>query len=356
MRNELFSNTPRDDEPAIGARGNQDLLQINDIIQFIHFAKRHWLRIITAILICVGAAILYCVRSTPLYESTAQLLVVKKTPLSVDGFQAGLPQSNESMSSHIALIKSPWLASRVLSEQSPVDSLETFRDEKDPVQVLRKALTVVHENDTDRNQFSTSHVLRFEFKGRSADECPVLLRSIICVYQQHLNETNVSANQAAIDLIGKKVEQIKKDLATKEREYNQFRENSPLLLTENRSTVFLQQQLTNIDQALLELNQRQAETISRIQAVRNAVADEGNTEQLRGLLPTPYVPLAGNHISERILALQMEQKNWTNALAKGIQPSKQFKTNWHWLKSSKSQVHRISASYWFTLGENTSAC
>ena len=293
----------------------QDLLQLADILSLLHFIRRHKTRLIISVAMAIALAAIYLVNCPRLHESNSELLVVKKNPLVVQGMPSAVLRGVDAMSTHIAVITSPWLAARAMSDDR-LSGMETFAGKDRPVESLTASLNVLHENAKVRG-YSDSNVLRFSFRGPHPHECKDILNAVIDAYRQYLNESSQADNRDASTLIAQKADQIRLSLENKEREYKAFRKTAPKPSTSDRDNLLVRQRLANLDSSRVALEIRRAETTSRISDWRKATRNGEITNAARAMLPESLKPKWNLRLEETLIPLLVQEQGTISALGMG---------------------------------------
>jgi len=154
--------------------------------------------VILGIMLGLVLGLLYYAQRPPVYQSMAQILVVKKT--GTDDTTFGGRSDNRAafmedyMSTQSILIKSPEIINRAVKLPQMQD-LKTFPTETgyELVYAIREGM-IVDRNVKDGATGAPTNILSVGFKGGVADECPRIVEGVIFSYQNFLNETykNVS--------------------------------------------------------------------------------------------------------------------------------------------------------------------
>ncbi|MFG0253507.1 MAG: Wzz/FepE/Etk N-terminal domain-containing protein, partial [Rhodopirellula sp. JB053] len=130
--------------------------QDEQLLDLKKVALRHKALIALGIAIGLVIGALYYAQSTPVFRSSAQVLIVRKTPnTEIKGQNAFY---NDYMSTHQALIKSSVIISRA-SQLPEVSALKTKTKE------LHEGLDVELDENAD-------NILHVSFEGEVPEECP----------------------------------------------------------------------------------------------------------------------------------------------------------------------------------------
>lgn len=291
---------------------------MEDVVRFIQLIRRHRFKLLFSLGLATLLAGIYYAGSQRTYRSEARLMIVRKNPLTVEVMPSVVPQGADAMSTHIELIKSPWLAAQVLDEAGLHD-LKTFQDEPAPVSLLLRSLEVVHQRDDTDLRYSDSNILFFKFVGPIPAECPVVLKAVINQYRRHLNEANRAANQDAAALLEENVAQIQRRLEANELAYEQHRATMPGFTSREQEIHFVRQQIANLDASRVALEVRRAEATSRLAALRDLQRNAPSMAKLTALLPDAKDPAEEQTANELILPLVAEAQQIIRASRMGAQ-------------------------------------
>ncbi|HVA49236.1 MAG TPA: polysaccharide biosynthesis tyrosine autokinase [Pirellulales bacterium] len=170
---------------------------------------------------------LYYSQQTPLFESAARVLIVRKRPETVTGNQAQMSEFEDYVATHRLLIQSPLIIERAVKEDR-LQSLQTFGQEKGDVagSIIRMLKAEQISNDKGVN---ASNVLQLVFRGPVAEECGVVINAVLNSYQQFLDETYRDASEDTVKLITQARDMLETDISEQEKAYRKFRQNSPLV-------------------------------------------------------------------------------------------------------------------------------
>lgn len=184
-------------------------------------------------LLCLGMVTslilgaLYYSQQTPLYESAASVLIVRKRPEAVTGNEGQMSEFEDYVATHRLLIQSPLVVERAAKSDN-LQALESLSQEKGDVTaaIIRKLKVEQISNDKGVN---ASNVLSLAFRGPVASECGVVINSVLNSYQQFLDETYRDASADTVKLISNARDVLDSDISTLEKAYREFRQNSPLV-------------------------------------------------------------------------------------------------------------------------------
>jgi uncharacterized protein involved in exopolysaccharide biosynthesis len=263
-----------------------------------HIIRRRKGRILVLAVLGLVAGAQYCAVSGPWYDSSAQLLVHKKTLQTTPITGPDQARGHEDyLATHMLLISSRRVIGRAI-EKGDLQSLAQFQDHgglrseisdwigrellgSDPEERRKEKLVtdlinaLVVTRDAQKPGVSPSNeVINLSLRGKVAADCPKILEAIIDSYQEFLTDTYRNTNAEAVELIAQARSMVHKDLETKEAAYQKFlKETPPLWKTQDRSTAH-QDHLLKVDAKLSALRMRRAELEASV-AVLEKAAQQG---------------------------------------------------------------------------------
>jgi capsular exopolysaccharide synthesis family protein len=240
-----------------------------------------WWLVAGSLLMALGLAFLYHRTTPPLYESSAQLLVVKKLPDAVTGVDTRALSLEDYVATHQTLLHSPLLVGHAVRKHD-LANLEGFADQKEVTEAIRQGLGVTRNKAPGGN---TDNVLNLFFYGPIARECPLVLDALIDSFKDHLEETYRTITQESCRLMAQARSDLHQELLEKEAAYRKFRKETPLLLLKGKDETLLRQdQLSAIETKRSALRIRQAELRGQLSVLDTASKEGGNREALVALV------------------------------------------------------------------------
>ncbi len=219
----------------------------------------------------------------PVYQSSTQILVVKKRQSDampvprMDAFS----YLEDYLSEHIVLIKSPLIIERAV-QSGNLKSLKSFAGQDDPTNTIIGGLSITRDATTSPLQ--SNHILKLSYTGADADDCCTILNAVLESYRQFLEETYRSVGDDTVKLIAEARNVLQKDLARKAQEYQEFRQNAPLLPRGKDGITMHQETLTSLQSARSALLLRKAKVQGQLNALEKALRTGQSAEILISLL------------------------------------------------------------------------
>lgn len=253
-------------EPMSAVRSGRNLLHA--------LWKRKALVLLGAVTTTVVAA-LYYAAARPVYESTAQVLVVKKTPEVVTGAGAGPTAVEDYVATQQAILGSPIVVARAV-EKSNLAALTSFADEENVADAISKALQVKRNKATGGRG---DNVLILKLRARDPEEAARTLDAIIESYKEFLDQTYRSSTESTVKLIAQARDVLEKEITTQEQAYRTFRKTSPQLLFKSKDGSVVsatQERITSLELKVSALLARKAEVQSYLAALDEAAREQGD--------------------------------------------------------------------------------
>lgn len=230
--------------------------------------RKRWI-ILGLVLGALAGLAYYALRGKE-YESTAQILIIKKrldtSPLSGTS-PAGSP-SEDYLSSHQLIIGSPKVVGEAVRNGN-LAHLPSFVGRDDPIDQIINSLTV--SRGSKRYGGNQTNILSLALRGGNPHDCRAVLNAIITSYQDFLKATYRNVNSETLELISRARDVLQKDLDTKEAAYREFRKTAPLLWRGKDGTTVHQDRLFALDGKRSLLRIRQAEIKAELESIDNAL-------------------------------------------------------------------------------------
>jgi capsular exopolysaccharide synthesis family protein len=277
----------------------------------LEFVRRRKWRIVVAVAVSLTMGLLYCALFGPWYESTAQVLVIKKrletAPISGPNSSQSDPEDYQPVLQ--TLITSPRVVKQAVIKHHLL-SMGTFHGEDASPKATLKSLVrslmpappakapedALTERIIKRHLFvsagprksqggkSSSTVLVVTFRGSEPDDCPKVLNALVASCQDFLRNTYRNADAETLDLITRARDVLQKDLEAKETAYRDFLQNTPQLWKTKEGNTVHQERLFMIDMKRSALRMRQGEIQATLKAVDEAVRSGRSPRELLAIV------------------------------------------------------------------------
>lgn len=235
-----------------------------------------WL-LVLGTLLGLGYGLRHYLGEPPIYQSSTQVLVVKKKQSEA----LPVPRMDYSyledyLSEHVVLIKSPLIIGRAV-QSSHLQSLRSFAGQDDPTYTIIGALSITR--DTAASPLQSNHILTLSYSGGDPEDCRAVLNAVLESYRQFLEETYRSVGDDTVKLITEARNVLQKDLARKAKDYEAFRQKAPLLSRSKDGSTIHQETLTSLQSARSALLLRKAKVQGQLNALEK-VLQQGQSPEV----------------------------------------------------------------------------
>jgi polysaccharide biosynthesis transport protein len=227
----------------------------------------------------LGLGTLYYVKAAPIYSSAAQVLVVKKQPdavpvSTVDGRMAVM---EDYLATHTTLIRSPEIVKRA-AKFLPPEGLKSASARQDPAAAIGQALTVTRDMKENNNP---TNILILTGRWGDPEESLKMVDAVIKGYKEFLDETFRTVSDQTLELITQARDTLERVLAKKEKEYQDFRLNTPLLPRAAGQAEY--SALKDIQSKHSAATLRAAELQNRLMTIETVLKEKGREAAMKAL-------------------------------------------------------------------------
>ncbi len=198
--------------------------------------RRRMQWIVLSGIVATAAAVSYFTLMPPRYESRAEILLMRNDMgASMMPGAAGTPSvdlSSELVANHMKVIQSKRVIENALDRHgfselpSIVSQLDPFES---PADYVRKNLYVTSGGGGAARE---AHVLNIALRHTVPEECKTLMEALLSEYESFIKETFQDINSEALKLMNDARTELETEIADLDRQYSEFRMNSPLLSSE----------------------------------------------------------------------------------------------------------------------------
>ena len=238
---------------------------------------RHKSLVALGVVIALVVGAISYAKTTPIYQSSTNVLIVNKHAEAVAG-NSMQSYFSDYMSTHKALIVSPVVVDGAI-KQANLTSLKTFSGVGSQAGLTGMIIgqLSVATGSSDLGQ-GADNILTLSFRGTEPDECPIVVNAVLDSYKEFLAATYQDMSVDASELMTEAKDVLLKDLKQQEDAYRKFRQKSPLMTTadgngphpvhDRLSTIQAQQSELLLSQTKLESQ------LSSIESARDAGRDQ----------------------------------------------------------------------------------
>ena len=263
----------------------------------------------------VLGALFYSQRD-PIYQSTTQILVVKKqsNPLPATGVDPRSAMVEDYVATQIVLLRSQFLVEKAVTDEKMVKkwnllSLPSFASQGNPTGTILNGLTVTRDKEATSTG-GPNNIVTLSYRSQVPEDCKTVLTALIDSYQDFLDKTYNDVSKDTIKLIENVSEKLKKDRLENQRKWNEFRQNSPLLFKGKNGINVPQEHLADIEAQKLASEVRRADLVKRLELLKKANKEGHGRVALLALLASAKDeknPSADSLTEEKLLPLLLDE-------------------------------------------------
>lgn len=232
--------------------------------------------------VLIGLA--YFFLATPLYESSADVLLVQKHPEAAAQARQVDPSFNDYVTTHRALIVSPLIVERAATKYKLYE-LKTFAGTPNDYPLWEWISDQMYVSGGPRELGDNADsIMKLAFQGTVPEECPIVVEAVLDSYRSFLEEIYSDMSNNSFELIGAARDLLKNELQQQEDEYIEFRKQSPLVARGADEVNPLQDRLTSIEAQRSQLLIRQAQIEGQLQSMQVAMQEPADSETLLALV------------------------------------------------------------------------
>ncbi|MBL9094266.1 MAG: hypothetical protein JNL96_23805, partial [Planctomycetaceae bacterium] len=243
MSSESDWNSNNAHQYATGERSSLDIVAI--------CRHRKW-TILFFTALATGLGWLYFIKAEPIYETSAQVLIIKRegeTSSPVSLLQADIGYE-DSMTTHAQVIKSPKIVRRAVADPDfKLPQLATFQGIP-PENLHSVIIQDLSAGRAGGREAPDSQVLQVNYRSKSQHDAKVVVKAVLQAYEDFLGENYQNLSNETIELITRAKDELQKKLEAKNAEIENYEKNVPVEVT-----IFHSEGLTKAD---LELKQAYA--------------------------------------------------------------------------------------------------
>jgi capsular exopolysaccharide synthesis family protein len=185
---------------------------------------------------------LFYAQRTPVYQSHAQVLIVKRspaTPASANTVSAQMMFVEDYMSTQSVLLKSQVIASRTahsdkVRRKLENEGLKSFPDAKKPEDLvigIIKGLNVTRDNKETTGTTAGNNVMLLTFRCTDREDSRLILETLIDEYQKYIDEVYFDISKSMLDQIDRARLDLERQIEASEKRYEEFLKTAPILVT-----------------------------------------------------------------------------------------------------------------------------
>lgn len=202
------------------------------------------------------------------YQSSAQIAILKKRPDSVTGVDTRQLAADDYLAPPQEMLKSSLIIDQAIRAKG-IASLSLFEDEeKDLTEKIRNSLTVTQNKGTPGQNV----VFKLSYRGKDVDGCRTVLAAVLDSFQDFIDKKHNAISADSIELILREKQALQTSLETKEAAYRAFRETAPLFGNGKDDLELRQERLNSIQTKRSAVLLQRIELEGQVAAVDAAIA------------------------------------------------------------------------------------
>lgn len=236
---------------------------------------KRWPVVALGCLIAGLLAAVYWVVAPRIYESSVEILVMKKDP-AITSVSEPTPSDGRSdvvedvLATHIRLLSSQRVIAGAI-KQAGLDELPGIRSHLTAdVTVAEYIGDRLRVGRGGKGEAADAQVLHAEFRHTDADETKQVLTAIVASYERFLNDTFSDVGSQVFTMFERQHEQLAKQLADAQTAYAEFRKTGPMLVTGSNGLDIYENQLMLLTESKSKLLQERTALESRLDLLTNA--------------------------------------------------------------------------------------
>ncbi len=258
--------------------------------------------------------ILVYAQRPPVYQTTAQVMVIKKRgdPLPIAGGDPRLSYVEDYVSSHLVVIRSSVIVERAIKKRN-LQNLRSFAGQGDPTGAILASLVAARDGKDSTS--GPNNIINLSYRGPVADECPMVLNAVIESYQNFLNEAYHNVSDETLNTIRAERDRLKREYEEAKKDYKTFRDQVPSLVFKGSDGINVNRKAVNdLEADLTLLKARKTKVQGELATIDRALkAGEGRERVLALVVPMPTEPRIQvvsdfPTVRERLMVVQAEKE------------------------------------------------
>jgi polysaccharide biosynthesis transport protein len=241
--------------------------------------RRKWL---VALGLCIGVAAGAAIGMTlpRVYQSAAQISVIKKRPDAVTGIDTRQLSAEENMTPPQELLKSSLIIERAIQSKGLGTLGLPMSEDSDLTEAVKQALAVA----PTRGPSGQTSVYKLTFRTRDAEASRAGLAAVLEAFRDFIDKKYQAVGEDTFELILREKQMLEKELADKEAAYRAFREKAPLLGKTKDGLELRQERLNSIQTKRSALLLQRVELEGQLAAINLGIKEGRSQDALLAML------------------------------------------------------------------------
>lgn len=242
-----------------------------DSLLSIGWRRKLWIAI--GLLVGLGAGAGIATQMPRVYQSSAQISVVKKRPDSVIGVDT--KHLDDTTSPPQDVLKSAAVIERAIHSKGLAALPLTTSEDQDLPEAIRNSLTVVPA----KNPTGASVIFKLHVRTHDPEHSRIVLTALLDSYKELMDRKHQAVSADTLELILREKQALEKDIAEHDAAYRAFREKAPLLGKGKDGSELRQERLNSIQAKRSALLLQKVELQGQLTALETA-KKEGRSEDV----------------------------------------------------------------------------
>lgn len=246
----------------------------------LRIVRDRWPIAAFSLLVGVALAVVFQLFFPPKYESTSQILVMKKDArLAAKGMESGsegeLRVTEDILATHMQLLQSRTIVDAAIKADQLAELDTIKRRTEKGTNAYEYILDNLAVSRGGLGQARAAHVLNIAYRSPSSTDAEAVLRAVVKSYQRFLASKFQDVNQEAATLIERAQSQLANELEEVEQRYERFRQSSPFMMWKRNgeeSTNVHRVRYEELQQELATLRLQIADASGRMDAIDERLA------------------------------------------------------------------------------------
>lgn len=228
---------------------------------------RRWRLIAAYVAGCMLLSVGYYLVAKTKYESKTQVLIIKKDAnLPVRGMEtlkdSAVQVSEDLLATHVQIVQSPQVVRHALASHG-LENLPSLLARLAPDQEgFEYVIDHLRVSRGGSGQARLANVLNISFRHTSDVDAQAIVEAVVDSYRTFLADKFQDVSKEAVSLIRQATHDLADDLEKAERDYQQFRENAPILFSGDHSSNTHRQNFERLQESLADLPQKRGRPVS----------------------------------------------------------------------------------------------
>ncbi len=233
---------------------------------------RRWRLIAAYVAGCMLLSVGYYLVAKTKYESKTQVLIIKKDAnLPVRGMEtlkdSAVQVSEDLLATHVQIVQSPQVVRHALASHG-LENLPSLLARLAPDQEgFEYVIDHLRVSRGGSGQARLANVLNISFRHTSDVDAQAIVEAVVDSYRTFLADKFQDVSKEAVSLIRQATHDLADDLEKAERDYQQFRENAPILFSGDHSSNTHRQNFERLQESLADLRAESAAVQSRLETI-----------------------------------------------------------------------------------------